>query len=83
MTFLRTPGTRTPSLLPWPLAHRHAPPEEIHYLGVTMEFHLFKNLDREPIINAFVNASKSESPQAFTEMSLTDLKNHYGTGVIR
>jgi len=79
--FLRTPGTRTLSItLAFDPPTR--PTRGDSYLGVTMEFHLFKNLDREPIINAFVNASKSESPQAFTEMSLTDLKNHYGTGVI-
>lgn len=79
--FLQTQGTRTLSItLAFDPPTR--PTRGDSYLGVTMEFHLFKNLDREPIVNAFVNASKSDSPQAFTEMSLTDLKNHYGTGVI-
>jgi hypothetical protein len=57
------------------------------YLGVTMEFNLFKNVDKESIKNTFVNATKAKdkdkgmSIEDFTEISLTDLKKKHGSGV--
>ncbi|MDA0672975.1 MAG: S8 family peptidase, partial [Cyanobacteria bacterium] len=78
--FLQTQGTRTLSI-----ALAFDPPTRPtrgdSYLGVTMEFHLFKNIDRETIVNAFVNASRSDSPEDFTEMSLSDLRNRHGNGI--
>jgi Subtilase family len=53
------------------------------YLGVTMEFNLFKGIDRESIVNAYVDASKSGSPDKFTEISLDNLnKKHKGKSII-
>ncbi|WP_242045280.1 S8 family peptidase [Anabaena catenula] len=53
------------------------------YLGVTMEFNLFKGIDRESIVNAYVDASKSGSPDKFTEISLENLnKKHKGKSII-
>ena len=53
------------------------------YLGITMEFNLFKGIDRESIVNAYVDASKSDSPDNFTEISLDNLKKkHKGKSII-
>lgn len=53
------------------------------YLGITMEFNLFKGIDRESIVNAYVDASKSGSPDKFTEISLENLnKKHKGKSII-
>jgi len=53
------------------------------YLGVTMEFNLFRGIDRESIVNAYVDASKSGSPDKFTEISLDNLqKKHKGKSII-
>lgn len=53
------------------------------YLGITMEFHLFKNIDKESIVNAFVKAKKGTSTERFTEISLQSLKQqHSGQGII-
>jgi hypothetical protein len=52
------------------------------YLGVAMEFNLFKNIDKESIISAFVKASKETSTEEFTEVSLKELKHqHPGKGI--
>mgnify|MGYP001793167958 FL=1 len=78
--FLQTQGTRTLSI-----ALAFDPPTRPtrgdSYLGVTMEFHLFKNIDRATIVNAFVNASRSDSPDDFTEISLSSLRNRHGNGI--
>ena len=78
--FLQTAGERTLSI-----ALAFDPPTRPtrgdSYLGVTMEFHLFKNISRDNIVNAFVNASQSDSPENFTEISLTDLRRHHGSGI--
>lgn len=78
--FLQTQGTRTLSI-----ALAFDPPTRPtrgdSYLGVTMEFHLFKKLDRATIVNAFVNASKSDSPEDFTEVSLSNLRKSHGKGI--
>jgi hypothetical protein len=44
------------------------------YLGITMEFNLFQGIDRESIVNAYVDASKTSSSDKFTEISLENLK---------
>lgn len=51
------------------------------YLGVTMEFNLFKGIARESIVNVYVNASKTASPERFAEITLGDLKKKYGSGI--
>jgi hypothetical protein len=51
------------------------------YLGVTMEFNLFKNIDRDSLVSAFVNASKTAPNDQFTETSLTNLKRQHGSGI--
>ena len=78
--FLQTQGTRTLSItLAFDPPTR--PTRGDSYLGVTMEFHLFKNIDQATIVNAFVNASRSDSSEDFTEMSLSDLRNRHGNGI--
>jgi hypothetical protein len=78
--FLQTPGKRTLSItLAFDPPTR--PTRGDSYLGVTMEFHLFKNIDQATIVNAFVSASKSDSPEDFTEISLSDLRNRHGNGI--
>lgn len=46
-----------------------------------MEFHLFKKIGPDIIQNAFVNASKSEFPDNFAEISMKNLKRQHGSGV--
>jgi hypothetical protein len=79
--YLRTEGTRILSIsLAFDPPTR--PTRGDSYLGVTMEFNLFKNLDRESIIGAFVKASKKTSTEEFTEISLEELKKqHPGKGI--
>ena len=79
--YLKTKGTRTLSV-----ALAFDPPtlptRGDSYLGVTMEFNLFKDVSKESIVQAFVSASKTDSPGDFTEISLSDLKkNNPGKGV--
>ncbi len=78
--FLETQGTRTLSItLAFDPPTR--PTRGDSYLGVTMEFNLFKNIDRDSIVSAFVSASKATSTGEFTEISLTKLKREYGSGI--
>ncbi|AUT01645.1 peptidase S8 [Nostoc sp. CENA543] len=51
------------------------------YLGVTMEFNLFKGLDHTSIVNAYVDARKTNEPDKFTEISLDILKKNHGSGI--
>lgn len=51
------------------------------YLGVTMEFHVFKNLDPEVIKQAFMKASAKNQTEEFTKLSLKDLEKEYGSGI--
>lgn len=79
--YIKTDGTRTLSIT---LAFDPPtkPTRGDFYLGVTMEFNLFKNLDKESIVNAFIKASKDTSTQEFTEISLKELKQqHPGKGI--
>ena len=78
--FLTTSGTRILSV-----ALAFDPPTRPtrgdSYLGVTMEFHLFKKINPEAVFNAFIKASDSDSPENYTEISLEELKKEYGTKV--
>lgn len=47
------------------------------YLGVTMEFNLFKGIDKESIVNAYVDASKTDKPGEFAEISIQNLKKKH------
>ncbi len=79
--YLKTKGTRTLSItLSFDPPTR--PTRGDSYLGITMEFNLFKNIDKESIINAFVKASKEAPTEEFTEISLEELrKMHPGKGI--
>jgi len=79
--YLRTEGTRILSIsLAFDPPTR--PTRGDSYLGLTMEFNLFKNIDKESIIGAFVKASKGTSTEEFTEISLEQLKQqHPGKGI--
>jgi hypothetical protein len=78
---LETQGTRTLSItLAFDPPTR--PTRGDSYLGVTMEFNLFKNIDKESIISAFVKASQETSTEDFTKVTLEDLrKQHRGQGI--
>ncbi len=78
--FLQTQGTRTLSItLAFDPPTR--PTRGDSYLGVTMEFHLFKKIGPEIIQNAFVSATRSDTPENFTEISMENLKRQYGSGI--
>jgi hypothetical protein len=51
------------------------------YLGVTMESHLFKNINPENITKAFVSASQQTQTEEFTKLSLKELEKQYGSGI--
>ncbi|MBD2151078.1 S8 family peptidase [Pseudanabaena sp. FACHB-1277] len=81
-SFLETKGDRTLTVtLAFDPPTR--PTRGDSYLGITMEFHLFRNIDDpQKITNAFVNAKKTESENDFTEISIEDLKKQYpGSGI--
>jgi hypothetical protein len=47
------------------------------YLGVTMEFNLFKGIPKESVVNAYVDASKTDNPDKFAEISMESLNKKY------
>lgn len=51
------------------------------YLGVTMGFNIFKGIDRQSVINAYVDANKTEEPGDFAEISMENLKKQHGSGI--
>jgi hypothetical protein len=51
------------------------------YLGVTMEFELFKGIDREIIRRAYEAASKTSSPDDSTDNTKGNLIKQYGSGI--
>lgn len=78
--FLETQGTRTLSItLAFDPPTRHTRGDS--YLGVTMEFHIFKNVNPQSISNAFASASKITSTEKFTEISLKELEKAHGSGI--
>ncbi|MEH2002468.1 MAG: hypothetical protein V7L00_27665 [Nostoc sp.] len=52
------------------------------YLGVTMEFDLFKGIDREILMNAYEAASKTSSLDESTENTKKKLTKKYGAGIV-
>jgi hypothetical protein len=56
------------------------------YLGVTMEFYLFKNIAVKSIESAFVKLSKENEKdnldEDLAELTLKDLKNKFGSSVV-
>lgn len=80
-TFLGTPGKRILSI-----ALAFDPPTRDSrgdsYLGVTMEFNLFKNIDPQRLTEAFKRATTQTTGEDFTNISLTDLKQKHGSGII-
>ncbi|WP_445247792.1 S8 family peptidase [Microcoleus sp. OTE_8_concoct_300] len=51
------------------------------YLGVTMEFELFKGIDREIIRKAYEAAGKTSSPDESTDNTKGNLIKQYGSGI--
>ena len=51
------------------------------YLGVTMEFDLFKGIDRAIVRNAYEATSKTSSPDESTDNTKEKLKKKYGAGI--
>ncbi len=51
------------------------------YLGVTMEFDLFKGIDREIVRNAYETATKTSLPDESPDNTKTKLKEKYGAGI--
>ena len=51
------------------------------YLGVTMEFDLFKGIDREIVRNAYETATKTSLPDESPDNTKTKLKEKHGAGI--
>lgn len=79
--YLKTKGNRTLSItLAFDPPTR--PTRGDSYLGVAMEFSLFKNIDQKSITEAFIKASKETAMEELTEVSLRELKKkHSGKGI--
>jgi Subtilase family len=80
--FLTTKGTKILSItLAFDPPTRHTRGDS--YLGVAMEFHLFRNVDLDSLKNAFVNSKKLEKDTDSTEITLEKLKKKFrGSGSI-
>lgn len=75
--FINTKGTKTLSItLAFDPPTRHTRGDS--YLGITMEFHLFRNIDKKSLNQAFADIKKLENPD-FTEISIGDLKRKHGS----
>ncbi len=78
--FLNTRGDRKISVtLAFDPPTRHTRGDS--YLGVTMEFKLFKNIDAEKIKNAFVKTNKNENDENSIETSLGKLKQEFSSSI--
>jgi len=79
--FLKTQGERTLSVtIAFDPPTRHTRGDS--YLGVTMEFSLFKGVDIADILNSFVNAKKAKDnglEYDFQELSIDNLKQKCGS----
>ncbi|BAQ63909.1 putative serine protease [Geminocystis sp. NIES-3709] len=51
------------------------------YLGITMEFRLFKNIDKEILQTAFLKATQDEGTENLTEISIKNLKEEHGKNI--
>ena len=77
--FIKTKGKRTLSVtLAFDPPTRHTRGDS--YLGIAMEFHLFRNVEKEQLRQAFTDAKKIDNPD-FTEMSIGNLKKEYGNSI--
>ncbi|WP_318701336.1 MULTISPECIES: S8 family serine peptidase [unclassified Roseofilum] len=77
--FVKTKGTKTLSVtLAFDPPTRHTRGDS--YLGITMEFHLFKNVAKEKLAQAFTDAKKIDNSD-FTEISIADLKKQCGSSI--
>jgi hypothetical protein len=47
------------------------------YLGLTIEFNLFKGIPKESVVNAYVDASKTDNPNEFVKISIQNLNKKY------
>lgn len=78
--FFKTKGTRILSIsLAFDPPTR--PTRGDSYLGVTMEFDLFKGIDHEIVRNAYEAVSKANSANESTEDTKKKLKQKYGAGI--
>ena len=78
--FFDTPGKRTLSVtLAFDPPTR--PTRGDSYLGLTMEFNVFKNLDPTVISKAFMKASSKTQTEESTKLTLKDLEKEYGSGI--
>ncbi|MBD2726697.1 S8 family peptidase [Nostoc sp. FACHB-892] len=78
--FIKTKGTRILSIsLAFDPPTR--PTRGDSYLGVTMEFDLFKGIDHEIVRNAYEAVSKANSANESTEDTKKKLKQKYGAGI--
>jgi Subtilase family len=79
--FLSMSGERTLSIsLAFDPPTRHTRGDS--YLGVTMEFSLFKGVDIKDLMNSLVNANKAKAnglEDNFQQLSIKDLKNKSGS----
>lgn len=74
--FLKTTGDRKISVtLAFDPPTRHTRGDS--YLGVTMEFSLFRNIDADNLKNAFIKASQNDNAKNLIEISLEDLKKQF------
>jgi hypothetical protein len=77
--FLETKGTKKISVtLAFEPPTRHTRGDS--YLGITMEFHLFRNVDKQGLTQAFTNAQKIDDSD-FTAISRENLEKKYGKSI--
>ena len=77
--FLNTKGRKTLAItLAFDPTTRHTRGDS--YLGVTMEFHLYRNVDRESLVKAYQDASKLEDNGEEAE-TLAELKQQFGSSI--
>jgi hypothetical protein len=81
--FLETKGTKNISItLAFDPPTRHTRGDS--YLGVTMEFQLFKNIDIESLKNAFIKSAsenKDNPDEDFAELTMKKLKKKFGSSI--
>ena len=78
--FLKTQGYRKISVtLAFDPPTRHTRGDS--YLGVTMEFHLFRNVDSESLQRVFRRNEQEQFTEKSTEISLQQLKQKFGNNI--
>lgn len=77
--FVKATGTKTLSVtLAFDPPTRHTRGDS--YLGITMEFHLFRNVDKRGLIQAFTKTEKNDDSD-FTAISRDNLEKKYGKSI--